>query len=194
MNTANNASSSRRHHKLLTIAPKPRHEDKKNTNEFLTNLSDIEKLRSSPDYTYLHRHSNHTKSSKTHCGMSSSELPEILLDRSRATLQVPKSFDSSSSTNELIPIQSKSARNSRNSSRKTHRLASLDNPRFLKSFDSPRNGNVLGVALNKSFDASPSKNTLHPDHSSSRREFSHLIKRDFHLPEIKIKNRMLVVA
>merc|ERR1719264_1465406 len=92
MNTANNASSSRRHHKLLTIAPKPRHEDKKNTNEFLTNLSDIEKLRSSPDYTYLHRHSNHTKSSKTHCGMSSSELPEILLDRSRAALQVPKSF------------------------------------------------------------------------------------------------------
>merc|ERR1719264_299796 len=79
MNTANNASSSRRHHKLLTIAPKPRHEDKKNTNEFLTNLSDIEKLRSSPDYTYLHRHSNHTKSSKTHCGMSSSELQRSYL-------------------------------------------------------------------------------------------------------------------
>merc|ERR1712228_1053008 len=162
----------------MGLKPKPRNEERKNTSEYLTNLSDIEKLRSSPDYTYLHRYSNHAKSSKPYRGTSCGELPEITLDRSHATLEVPKAFDSSSSANQLIPIKSKSARNSRNSSPKTYRLASLDNLRFCKSFDSPRNGNVLGVSLNTTFDSSPSKNTLHPELSSSRRDCGNLIKRE----------------
>merc|ERR1712038_1930953 len=83
--------------KLITIKPKRKESERKNTADFLTNLSDIEKLRSSPDYEYLHRYSQHNRSLNSSRIMSTEELPEISRIRTTNTLEVPNAtntFDS----------------------------------------------------------------------------------------------------
>ena len=164
MNFSRSQSPGRRLHKLITLRPKqPRNEERKNTAEFLCNLSDIEKLRASPDYSYLHRYSQHNKALNSCHVMSSNELPDIQTNNPQAFLGIPTSLNSTRSTNGSTTDLNQSSCSSthelnvpKKSSRKQLRnLTTLDrrslqpNPslHMTNSYDLPRGGNMFLPAI-----------------------------------------------